>query len=518
MRSSEPNKPNTEKCPYSHASVQQKSAATSPQEVLSIESASQPTPAAPPQQEQGWRNFLRMHNQGPHLFFAKMAARTGEPLSVVKVGPKRVYQITDGKITEELLAKYAKQLGRGSLLVPFKSMVGDVFFANDGQLASDTRKIFLETISRISENFHRIAQVNERTLASTQLTEGNIPDVYAFVAWHTISCISACFVGTDDLSAIPSDTHKTFLSATRQITQATMDPLSRVIHPCLRSEFREASTAMASIAKQLLHSSTDAICKGNNYIWDLAIFRAQQLHPAMNFDNCTHFEEKNPQAQIVRDLIQKDPFILEHGPLTIFASSNVGATLFYLLDVLSSRLDVVDIMRAEIARVLGDQPFTYERMTDLPYVQAVVQEALWQATPIPNFPREVLSPFETCINGKTVSFQKGDMLMLLFRPMQGPTREFTPEKWLGGDNNPTPTLFAFGTGHRRCPARPFAEQMLTQFLVNMTLNNLHIVLTKKPTYTTRNGNLGPDYQPQQPVTAEVRSITAEVHSRAVARL
>lgn len=102
--------------------------------------------------------------------------------------------------------------------------------------------------------------------------------------------------------------------------------------------------------------------------------------------------------------------------------------------------------------------------------------------------------------------------------MQGPTREFSAEKWLGGDNNPSPTLFAFGTGHRRCPARPFAEQLLTQFLVSMTLHNLHIVLNGRPIYTTRNGNLAPDYQPQQPVTAEVKPVTAPVHSKVAARL
>ncbi len=519
-------KSNTESCPYRHttdaptsSSVQQKSAPTSPQEVLPTVTVSRSVSAAPPQLTQGWRNFARMRAQGPHHFFSEMAARTKQPFFKVQVGPQVLYQIADGEIAQELLIKQAKHLGRGGLLIPFKSMVGDVFFANDGQLASDTRKVFLNSVTRVLENFDRITQVTERTFASTKLVPGGgISDVFAFVAWHTMACISACFVGTDDLSAIPSDTHEIFLKATRQITQATMDPISRLIHPCLRSEFREASTAMASIAHRLLHSNLSNILKGNNYIWDLAVFRAQQIHPEMNFDNCTHFEADNPQAQIIRDLIENDRFVLEHGPLTIFASANVGATLFHLLDVLSYRPDIVESMRAEVTRVLGEQAFTYDRMAELPYVRAVVREALWQATPIPDFPREVLSPFKACINGETVSFKKGEMLMFLFRPMQGPERQFSPERWLGGDNNPAPTLFAFGEGPRRCPARPFAEQLLTQFLVNMTLHNLHIVLTRRPTYTTHNGNLGPDYQPQKPVTADIRPIMPEMNSRAVARL
>jgi cytochrome P450 len=485
-------------CPYQNAM------ATSPQMALP---APQQSSTATRQTTQGWRNFFRMRDQGPHVFFAKMAARTAKPFIKVQVGPKSVYQVTDSKIAQELLTKHAKQLGRGDLLVPFGYMVGDVFFKNDGEKAAETRKVFLNTVTRLPENFTRIAQVNARTFDSIQLTGGCIPDLFVFVAWHIMGCISACFVGTDDLSSIPSDTHITFMKATRQIALASMDPVSRLIHPCLRPGFYAASNAMAHIATQLLHNNSGNICKGNNYIWDLAIYRAKELHPEMNFDNCTHFVANNQQAQIVRELILHDRFVREHGPLTIFASSNLGATLFYMLDILGRRPDVMIKMRDEVDRVVGNQPFTYEQITLLPYTRAVVQEALWQSTPIPDFPREVLSDFKADISGENISFQRGDMLMLVFRPMQGVPREFTPEQWLV---HPAPTQYAFSIGHRRCPARPFAEEVLTQFLIEMISRDLHIVLTNRATYTTRNGLLGPDYQPQQPVKAEVHSIPVAV--------
>lgn len=506
-------------CPYQqtmNTNQQQQHDAASPHEALPAILETGSSSELPPQTEQGLKNFLRMRDQGPHVFFARMASRTHKAFFQIKVGFKPVYMITDGTIAEQLLKEYGEHLGRGSLLDPFKSMVGEtVFFAHDGPGATKTRQVFLNSVLRVSENFNRIAQVTERSFTSTQLTEKQgIPDLFAFVAWHTIGCIASCFVGTNDLSAIPSDTHITFLKATRQITQATMDPLSRLIHPCLRQEFREASTAMAEIARQLLHSNIDNICKGDNYIWDLAIFRAKELFPERNFDNCPHFDASNPQTQIIREIVEKDAFILEHGPLTIFASANVGSTLFYLIDVLSRRPDIIDNMRTEITRVLGDEPFSYQHMAKLGYVRAVVQEALWQATPIPDFPREVLSPFEASIMGETVSFHKGNLLMFLFRPMQGPSREFSPEKWLDGEEKCSQKLFAFSAGHRRCPAKPFAEQVLTQFLVSMTLHNLHILLTSKAAYTTHNGNLGPDYKPQKPVTAEVHTFIPMEHLRA----
>ncbi|WP_454782464.1 cytochrome P450 [Legionella sp. WA2022007384] len=467
-----------------------------------------------PQHQQGWRNLGRLLDQGASPFFYEMAARTKQKFFKIFIGTQCVYMVTDGKIAKELLTKHP-ELGRGDILEPFTHMVGRVFFAEDGAKASEPRKVFLNTIVRGSINFEKIAAVNNRTFASMQLTSnGGFDDLYASVAWHTIGCIAACFVGTYDLSALPSDTHKTFMEATRLITKASMDPLSRLAHPSLRSDFRVTSRAMADIAQKLLFSNIENICKGNNYIWDLGVFRAEQLHPQINFDECTHFEESNSQAKIVRDLIENDRFIREHGPLTIFASSNIGATMFYMLDVLSQRPDVVDKMREEITRVLNKEPFTYKHMAHLPYVRAVVQEALWQATPIPNFPRAVLKPFQTNINGETVSFQKGEMLMFLFRPMQGPNRTFSPEKWLEGDAD----LFSFGAGPRHCPANPFAKQMLTQFLVDMTLHGLRIMPTRKATYTTRNGLLGPDYQPDQPLAAEVEHITEEEYPRVSARL
>ncbi|CAM2977501.1 Cytochrome P450 [Legionella steigerwaltii] len=511
MKLFKPQKTNTKTCPYAPNTTQKP--ATSPHDALPNIPEAETGSKTLPQHQQGWRNLGRLFDQGASPFFYEMAARTKQKFFKIDIGTQNIYMVTDGKIAKELLTKYP-ELGRGDILEPFTHMVGRVFFAEDGLAASEPRKVFLNTIARGPINFERIAQVNQRTFDSMNLTSnGGIDDLYASVAWHTIGCIAACFVGTYDLSALPPDTHKIFMDATRLITKASMDPLSRLIHPGLRSDFRATSKAMADIAQKLLSTNIDNICKGNNYIWDLGIFRAEQLHPEMNFDDCTHFEENNPKATIVRDLIENDRFIREHGPLTIFASSNVGATMFYMLDVLSQRPDVVDKMHEEIARVLGKEPFTYNRIADLPYVQAVVQETLWQATPIPNFPRAVLNPFQANINGETISFQKGDMLMFLFRPMHGPNRAFSPEKWLEGDD-----LFSFGAGPRRCPASPFAKQMLTQFLVDMDLHGLRIMPTRKPTYTTRNGLLGPDYQPEDPLSAEVEHVAGEEYPRAIARL
>jgi hypothetical protein len=508
-------------CPYQQKNAQptgqETALITSPQEAIPTVPVPRLVSHSPLQHNQGWSNFNRLSEQGPHSFFAKMAARTPQSFFKIQLGPKTVYQITDGKIANELLTNFAEHLGRGDLLVPFKSMVGDVFFANDGPLAKKSRLIFLNSVTRIPENFQRIHQVNERTFNSVkQKSAGHIPDFYAFVAWHTMSCIAACYLGIDNLSAIPLDTHITFMNATRLIAKASMDPVSKLLHPYLRPEFCAASLAMADIAVKLLESNIDSICQGNNYVWDLAVFRAQQLHPELNFGDCTHFDENNPQARIIRDLIiNKDHFILEHGPLTIFASSNVGATLFYLIDILGRRLDLIDKMQKEIKEVLHGEAFTWEQLSSLPYVRAVVHEALWQATPIPTFPRQVLSSFQTDIDGKTVFFEKNETLMFLFRPMQGPPREFSPEVWLDS----SPQLFSFGAGHRRCPARPFAEQMLVQFLVDMISNNLHIALTSQATYTTHNGLLGPNYQPNNPVSAELRPIEPEEHQvRLVAKL
>lgn len=499
-------------CPHLNSALNANGAPVSPGDVLPVMSKSHEdvSPATLSQLQSGWSNLYGLLHKGPHGFFSETNALAQQSFYKVRVGTKDVYQVTDGEIAKALLTKkeYASNLGRGSLLVPFKSMVGDVFFANDDEKAVATRKVFYKTISRAKDNFVRINQVNERTFAAIELSSGKVNDLFAFVAYHTMGCIAKCFVGADDLSAIPSDTHITFLDATRQIAKASMDPLSRIIHPYVHAEFRAASYAMAQIASDLLEKNIDTICRGNNYTWDLAVFRAKELHPDMSFDNCSHYDEADEQSTIVRNLIvTKDKFVLEHGPLTIFASSNVGATLYFLIDTLSRRPDVIKKLCDEIRGIRGEQPLTFEQSKKLSYVHAVVQEALWQATPIPSFPREVLSSFEMDINGKTVAFLKGDTLMFHFRPMQETTGEFNPERWLGGDESPAPHLYAFGAGLRKCPAELFAKQLLAQFLVGMVSRNLYLEPATRTKYTTQNGTLGPDYHPEHPVTAEVKLIS-----------
>ncbi len=418
------------------------------------------------------------HNSAENVFYSRLQGQSA-PVVKVQIANQWVYLIQDAAVAKELLFSHENQIGRGKALAPFKEMVGDVFFVHDGPEVLAGRQRFKKTVYREKINFERISEVWSEIVQPTFETPELKFDFYKLVSKYVIGSIGKCFIGVGDLSTIPDDAYLTFLNAAPQIIKAGSDPVSHILGAGWRSDFAKSSHDMQNLGRLMIERNIDSIMKGNNYVWDLALDRGRELG-----------------AEDLRTLILTDRWIHEHGPMTAFASINVGRGLFFLLDILSQRPDIYQRIQNELGVVVGQGEFKAEHLQELKYLHAVISEALWQLTPIPLFPREVLESFEL---KSQLKLRTGDLLMFMFKPIQGPARDFNPD---ASDRE----LWAFSKGTRHCPAQPFAFQLIAQFVAHMVLNAQLISPLEPIKYTTRFGGVAPDYKVDTPQLAEISTV------------
>ena len=133
-------------------------------------------------------------------------------------------------------------------------------------------------------------------------------------------------------------------------------------------------------------------------------------------------------------------------------SSAIAVSWAFLL--LAQYPDVEELMKAELRTTLCGRPPVFSDLRNLPYTQAIVQEALRLYPPLWMTGRQSVQP---CDIG-CVSIPAGSLVMTsqwavhrLPKLFRQPT-DFRPERWLNGETDGLPrcAYFPFGAGPRTC--------------------------------------------------------------------
>jgi len=158
--------------------------------------------------------------------------------------------------------------------------------------------------------------------------------------------------------------------------------------------------------------------------------------------------------------------------MTIFVAGHettaVGLTWTWAL--LLQHPHVLDRLKADIDRVVGDAPVTVEALAQLPYLTQVIKESLRIYPPAPGFGRTPTAAFTVGAH----TFTPGDMLMVstyalhhqeefypepdVFRPAR-----FTPD----AEQPPRHAYMPFGAGPRTCIGNAFATLEMQLVLATM---------------------------------------------------
>lgn len=146
----------------------------------------------------------------------------------------------------------------------------------------------------------------------------------------------------------------------------------------------------------------------------------------------------------------------------------IGSAAAWALHELMSNRSVREAAVAEISEVLGDERLSMEKLGQLNYIDAIINETLRMWPPTSVSTRKVTQAFE--FSGATVPAGS----MVLYSPyvthrmpdLWVEPDTFRPERWIGA--KPTPYSFVpFGGGYRRCIGFIFATQQLKVLLVEV---------------------------------------------------
>jgi cytochrome P450 len=178
-------------------------------------------------------------------------------------------------------------------------------------------------------------------------------------------------------------------------------------------------------------------------------------------------------AAMDEDGSQMTPKQLRDETMTLFLAGHetTALTLTWTWYLLAQNPAAEARLHEELSRVLGSHAVRPEDLESLPYLDAVIREALRLYPPAYIIGRMAVEPFE--LGG--YSFPAGTTLLMSQWIMQRDPRYFTepdafrPERWLDGlaARLPAHAYFPFGGGPRRCIGQGFA--MMEAALVAATL-------------------------------------------------
>ncbi|KAL6304705.1 cytochrome P450 monooxygenase [Sparassis latifolia] len=214
----------------------------------------------------------------------------------------------------------------------------------------------------------------------------------------------------------------------------------------------------------------------------------------------------NIGAKSEEDRLPEEELVAQMSTLTFAATDTTSNTLAQILQLLAQHHDVQDKLRQELLKAgQGDEPFSYDQLMQLPYLDAVCRETLRVHPTVPIMPRQArkdivlpLSEPIRGINGEMMSeipIPEGTRLFVgiagsnLNKALWGEDAlEWKPERWL----SPLPTavtearipgvfsnLMTFLGGSRACIGFKFSE-MEMKVVLAVLLPQFTFDLTDKP--------------------------------------
>ena len=153
--------------------------------------------------------------------------------------------------------------------------------------------------------------------------------------------------------------------------------------------------------------------------------------------------------------------------------------LSFAVYLLSEHPDAATRLREELGTKVGARSLTLPDLSALPYLDAVVKEALRLYPPAWSIGREIIQPSRWAAITRARRSDHDQRVPYAARStlLQGAPR-FMPERWLDGSTDALPRFayFPFGGGNRVCIGNHFAT-MEAQLVLGTMLQHLELTVT-----------------------------------------
>jgi cytochrome P450 len=371
------------------------------------------------------------------------------PIAYTTIGPSRLYLINEPELIEEALIGRARDCIKDPGTRELIPLVGHGLLTSEGELWRRQRKLASPALSpkRIAGYADTMVDCARRAFA--ELPEGE-RDVSADMMRLTLEIVSKTLLGVDARAEADRIAHVVDVAMVyfdKQL-RTWRGILPKWIPTPDRIAFRKVLPELDAIIGAMI-----ARCRAGDAEADHLLARLVQARD----------EDGQPMSDAqVRD---------EAVTMLLAGHETTALTLSFAGLALARDPAAAQRARDEVDALLGARPATIADLPRLPFVEAVVKEALRLYPPAWIIGREVLRPFE--LGGYTLP-AKVELVMSPYtmqrdpRFFHEPTR-FAPERWLEPAIEALPRFayFPFGGGPRVCIGNHFAMMEATLVLATL---------------------------------------------------
>ncbi|MDB4972702.1 MAG: Cytochrome family protein [Myxococcaceae bacterium] len=422
-----------------------------------------------------WVGSLPQLMKRPLEFYRTMTMDFG-PIAFAQVGPAKLYFVSDPALIDELLNGKHKSCIKDAVTRSLMPLVGHGLLTSEGEQWKRQRKLASQPFSpkRITSYADSMVEAAERAFA--RFVDGERRD------FHVDSMALALEIaGTTLLGVSTREEAARVAHVTDEMLQYFVERMStwlRLLPPNFptrkQRRFARAKRELDAIVKNIIATS-----RRNGASADSLLARL--------------INARGEDGQAMSEQLLLDEAIT----MLLAGHETTGLTLTYCVYLLSRHPAAAARLQAELDAQLHGRAVSAADVPHLPYLDAVIREAMRLYPPAYAFGREVVEPFE--LGGYTlpVGAQVVVSTFVMHRkPEYFPEPErFLPERWLaegpfGTQALPRYAYLPFGGGHRVCIGMHFAQLEVALVLATLAQRlELHVVpgfeLELQPVITMR---------------------------------
>lgn len=399
--------------------------------------------------------------QSDMLTFAQKTAVTEGGIAHLKLLNMHMYLVSEPAAVHEILIHHAHQLHRDPFVSRvFKRFMGNGVFVAEGDFWKKQRKLMQPAFhaTRIRAYTDMMAQYAREMVVEWQ--PGETVAVDQALTHLTLRIIAKTMYDVDivEETAVIGQNMKEILGIVEE--QLKMNVLPPKWLPTRQNRrYNTAYNNITDLLRRIIHQRQAEETDHGDLLSMLLSVRDEDGNPM-------------PEQQLLDEC------------LTLFVAGHetTAAVLTWACYLLSQHPAIAQQLYEQIDQVLDGQPITFDKLAELPLLEAVVKETMRLYPPAFSFGRTVMEPFTA--NG--ITFAKGSVILFLSyvthcRPdLYAEPEAFKPERFLDTANEPDRyTYYPFGAGSRICLGNMFAMLEAQVILATMMQQvNLQLAVTK----------------------------------------
>ncbi|MFP5502097.1 MAG: cytochrome P450 [Candidatus Sericytochromatia bacterium] len=374
----------------------------------------------------------------PLAFFLRVRSDHG-PIAHWRIGPQRVFLISEPAVVEELLVKQYRHFVKSGALTRSKFVLGEGLLTSEGEAHLRQRRLMQPAFHRKRIAGYASVMTAHAVALSERWQDGETIDINQAMMRLTLAIVGSTLFGAD----VEADAREVedCVDALLAIFDTVLLPFSGLVQRLPTAANRRAWDALARLDAIVYRLIAERRASGTD-AGDLL----SMLLLARDDDGSGGMSDRQ-----VRD---------EAMTLFLAGHETTANALSWTFHLLATHPEVREALEAELATVLGGRAPTFEDLPRLALTERVFAESLRLYPPGWAIARKAIAEVNAC----ELTIPKGAIVIMSpyvvhrdARYFPDPDR-FDPDRWTpeAKSSRPKFSYFPFSGGARSCIGEPFA--------------------------------------------------------------